>query len=550
MNESPIIATRLACESCGSSDARAEREDGSSFCFSCNKNFRKKDDTTLAQDRPMDSPMRTGMVMDLAAIGDLPSYPLDSRKISRDVVDYFNVRMSVDEDGKPEAHYYPYHKSGQVSAYKVRTLPKSFSVAGDFKDVELFGQSVAGGGRTLVITEGELDALAVAQAYRDNYGRHYPVVSLPSASGLKVLLNQRDWVRGFQEVVLMLDSDEAGQKAVDEAAKIIGQGRAKVALLREKDPCDELIKHGSKALLEAVWNARTWSPAGILVGDEIWERFQERQNTESIPYPACLDGLNHKLKGIRHGEITLFTSGTGSGKSTVIKEIILDLLAKTEDKIGLISLEESVGDTAEKFISMQLKRPIMDPPPLSDEELKAGFDEVFGDERLVLLDHQGSVGDASLIDKIEYMAQMGCKYMVLDHITIAVSEGSEGLSGNEAIDKVMSDLLKITKRYNIWLGLISHLRKSQSGKAFEDGNIASIDDIKGSGSIKQISFDIIAFARNLVAESEVERNTVSFRVLKSRFTGLTGDAGSAYYDNKTARLVAAGGFDIEFGANL
>ena len=88
------------------------------------------------------------------------------------------------------------------------------------------------------------------------------------------------------------------------------------------------------------------------------------------------------------------------------------------------------------------------------------------------------------------------------------------------------------------------MRKAQGGKAFEDGNIASIDDIKGSGSIKQISFDIIAFSRNLVAEDDYERNTVTFRVLKSRFTGQTGDAGSASYDTKTTRLLAQEeGFD-------
>jgi len=32
--------------------------------------------------------------------------------------------------------------------------------------------------------------------------------------------------------------------------------------------------------------------------------------------------------------------------------------------------------------------------------------------------------------------------------------------------------------------------------------------------------------------------------LKSRFTGLTGNAGSAIYDNKTSRLTATGGFDF------
>ena len=74
--------------------------------------------------------------------------------------------------------------------------------------------------------------------------------------------------------------------------------------------------------------------------------------------------------------------------------------------------------------------------------------------------------------------------------------------------------------------------------SFEEGKLASIDDIKGSGSIKQISFDIVAFARNLVAENSIERNTIKFRVLKSRFTGLTGSAGSATYDNNTGRLTA------------
>ena len=194
----------------------------------------------------------------------------------------------------------------------------------------------------------------------------------------------------------------------------------------------------------------------------------------------------------------MFTSGTGSGKSTIVKEIILDLLEDKpdadgvieENKVGLISLEESVGDTAEKFIEMSLNQKLdHETNNLSELDLRQGFEKVFGDERLILLDHQGSVGDSTLTDKIEYMCLMGCKYLVLDHITIAVSEGAEGLSGNEAIDKVMSDLLKIVKKHNVWLCLISHLRKAPGGGAsFEEGKLASIDDTKGSGSIKQISF--------------------------------------------------------------
>ena len=63
-----------------------------------------------------------------------------------------------------------------------------------------------------------------------------------------------------------------------------------------------------------------------------------------------------------------------------------------------------------------------------------------------------------------------------------------------------------------------------------------LDDIKGSGSIKQISFDIIAFSRNLMAEELDERNTIKFAVLKSRFTGDTGLCGMASYNVDSGRL--------------
>ena len=520
------------CPKCDSSDAYTIYEDGA-HCFSCSYSTKKKV-KEMNDFKDLSTKSSTNM---LAEIKDLNSFAIMSRGISKQVIDHFGIKMAVSPEGFGRSHYYPYTKNGTVVAYKERILPKSFQIHGSFNDTELFGQNAATGGKTLVITEGELDACAVAQSFLDKYKKIFPVVSIPSATGLKALLEQRSWIRTFESIILMFDNDEAGQAAVEKASKIIGAGKVKVAKLKAKDPCEQLITCGSESLLRAYWDAQTWSPAGLVVGEKVWEQYKQRRNTESIPYPDCLKGLNDKLKGIRHGEITLFTSGTGSGKSTVIKEIVLDLLAKTDDKIGLISLEESVGDTAEKFIGMFLRKNAVSGEDISEEDERAGFEHVFGTERLVLLDHQGSVGDASLIDKIEYMALMGCKYLVLDHITIAVSEGTEGLSGNEAIDKMMSDLLKIVKKHNVWLGLISHLRKSPGGgKSFEEGNLASIDDIKGSGSIKQISFDIIAFARNLVSENPNERNTIKFRVLKSRFTGLTGTAGAATYDGDTGRL--------------
>lgn len=529
---SPMITKHLACEACGSSDAKCMREDGTGYCFSCATNF-KSTTTNHTQDI---QEMATNYPVSLEEIGTYPTYALSSRCITKATADHFNVKMSVDSEGRPEAHYYPYTRNNNIVSYKIRKLPKTFTSIGDSEGIQLFGQAQASNGKTLVITEGELDALAVSQANFDKYKKYYPVVSVPHGTGAaKALLANRDFLRQYETVVLMFDMDEAGQAGIEEACKIVGAGRVRIAKLKEKDPCDELRVNGYMSIIEAIWCAEAWSPSVIVKGEKVWEMYQQRKNIKSVPYPTCLSGLNEKIDGLRHGEIVLFTSGTGSGKSTVIKEIILNLLNTTDDKVGVIALEESVGESAEKLIGMHLSKSLRRGHEVTPEEERAGYEEVFGSEKLMMLDHQGSVSDDSLIDKIEYMALMGCKYLVLDHITIAVSEGNSGLTGNEAVDKLMSDLLKLVKKHDVWLGLVSHLRKSQ-GKAFEEGLMPSMDDIKGSGSIKQVSFDIIGFTRNLVAEDEGERNAIKLRVLKARYSGETGDAGIANYNKDTTRL--------------
>jgi len=517
-----------ACPACKSSDAYTIYiEKGDSYCYSCGYNRQNIKEKDNEMDRSTNSIQSVDSNESrLLEISSFSSHSSSYRGISPYVYERFGVKA------KASSQYYPYtDDDGEVVAYKERQCKdKKFFTHGNFSNVQLFGQSnFAPGGKKLVITEGELDCLSVAEVFNKK-GTIYPVVSLPSATGHNSLLRQRDWIRSFDEVILWFDNDEAGQKAIEQAAKIIGYEKTKVVKVKDKDANDMLQERGSDSVSSCIWNAPRYSPAGILTNGEIWEKYEAHKLIESIPYPPCLKGINDKTKGMREGEITLFTSGTGSGKSTVIKEILYDLINTHNRKVGLVSLEESIHDTVSKFLSMN-----------KNDEAKTK--EMF--KQVALLDHQGSVGDTSLVDKIELMALMGCTHIVLDHITIAVSEGTEGLEGNAAIDKVMSDLLKVVKKHNIWLGLVSHLRKSMSGKSFEEGNLASIDDIKGSGSIKQISFDIIAFARNLVAKDDIETRTVKFRVLKSRFTGLTGDAGSATYNRETTRLEGNGEFNIE-----
>jgi twinkle protein len=544
---SKIVQKNQPCPdtiTCGSSDALQIYDTGTGFCFSCTTRFSAEEiaeGSKAERPKPIPDQQEKAALTPLEEIRD--KYPVkgfQERGIPTSICEFFKVKCSFGSNGKIDTHYYPYG-----TGYNCRkTADKTFYRVGSFS--KLFGQDLfQSTGKRLVITEGELDAMTVAYATFKRFGKIYPVVTMGSASNVKMLIEHRDWIRNFEEVVLYFDNDENGQRAKDEAIRIIGYDKVKIAKHSTcKDANELLMMHandlveGGKAVYQVILDAETFKPSGIIGKEELWNQLVEYNDKESLPFPPCLEGVNKKLKGKREGEITLFISGTGSGKSTIFREDMLFTLASTPSdvKIGILSLEEAPAETARKLAGMHLNRnPAHEEIPI--DELKVGFDAVFGDDRVVLLDHQGSISDNSIIDQLEYMCLIGCKYIYIDHITILVSEGVDKLVGNEAQDKMMNDLLRLTKRHPVWIGLISHLRKVNVGStSFEQGKLPTMDDIRGSGSIKQISFDIIAFARDMMADEEQERNTIKMAVLKARFTGLTGEVMGAVYCQETGRL--------------
>ena len=546
-----LLKGRHECEKCGSSDSRGYYEDHYTCYGACNETKFYDDAPTTKKKYEIEEVDFEEMITTLNQIKELPVRGSKKRNIYKHIYEFYGVHSTIGKDGEPADRYYPWYRNNQLYAYKQKVDKteeegKKFYMHGDTqvmnrKDCMLFGQHLfEAGGKMLVITEGEDDCCAVQQAYEERYkGKRFPVVSLFNVNVDQVFINNLKWITSFDKIVLWPDRDknDAGIQTMERYAKAIGPKAHIVGCTKYKDANDALLNEKPNYLIDQVFNAQPYTPAGFVKGEELWKRFVEREEREFLPYPDCFAGLNDKLKGMRLNEIVLYTSGTGAGKSTVTKEVMITIINNPNAKLGIVSLEEEVGETVEKFLEMELERSFADDDTITREDQREAFERLFASERVIVLDHQGSVGDQSLIEKLRALCAMGCTHIILDHITIAVSEGNEGFTGNEATDKMMSDLLKLVKQFPLHLGIISHLRKvGAGGKNFEEGAMPSLDDIKGSGSIKQISFDIIAFARNTVAESDEERNTINLRVLKARTTGKTGPAGAARYSHKTKRL--------------
>ena len=363
----------------------------------------------------------------------------------------------------------------------------------------------------------------------------WPTVSIPSGAGnaKKSISKDLEWLLGFEEIILMFDMDPVGQKAATEAAELFPPGRCKIARLTKKDANLVLIEEGGSALVDAIWRARVFRPDGIIAGEDTWDLVSTDISESEHLYPW--DGLNAKTLGARRGELVTFCAGTGAGKSTTVKEIAAYFLAKGET-LGYIALEESVRQAALDFMSIHANKMLHLEKNLDEKYLRDTWEAVFADNRLYLYDHWGSVDVNLLSTRIRYLAR-SCNvgWIVLDHLSIMVS-GIEGGDERRLIDNIMTTLRSLAEELNIGMFIVSHLKRPQQGKGHEDGKQVTLSDLRGSGSIAQLSDFVIGLERDQQSDGET-----NIRVLKARYKGAsTGLAGNLFYNTNTGRLSECG----------
>lgn len=512
------------CPNCGSRDNLARYDDGHGYCFGCGHYERGDGEApTHKTERRVSGDL----------IRDTKIETLRLRKLSAETCKKFNYGVG-EFKGKP-AQVAPYHdKDGRLVAQKVRLPGKEFITLGDFKEATLFGQHLwrNNGGKRLVITEGEIDAMSVAQAMNLTW----PVVSVPNGAqgAAKSIKKNLEFVESFDEVVFMFDMDEPGQEAARKCVELLSPGKAKIASLPLKDANEMLKADRVKEIVTAVWEARVSRPDGIVSGADLWEAV-DRDLEQGIPYPW--EDLNGKLYGLRKGELVTLSAGSGVGKSAVCAELAYDLAFRHEQKVGYIALEESVARSALRFLSIHLNKPIHLPGHgVTDEEKRSAFNETLAKERVFFYDHFGSLDSDNLLQKIRYMVRaLGCDFIVLDHLSIVVS--GMDLEGDERrlLDFTMTALRSLVQELGCGMLLVSHLKRPP-GTSHEEGGQTSLSQLRGSAAIGQLSDAVLGLERDQQAETEEARNTTFVRILKNRYAGITGIGCALRYDRESGRL--------------
>ena len=556
------------CEKCGSSDGKAVYEGGSSHCFVCehtvpssefkeqNPKKSSKVRTTVKEEKSMEVKPSGKPAMTPDENAEIKSVTGVAGKGFRGLKDEttkpFGVRYAYDDNGNVEEQYYPTTQDGQIVGYKIREVPKNFYSKGRTgADCELFMQfKFNRGGKYILITEGELDALSAYQMfteYNKTRGGDYEMAVVSPTTGAnshKQIAAQYRFFDTFDQIIVCYDNDKAGKEAVENVVKALPKGKVKVMHMRYKDPNTYLEEDKEEEFIRNFYEAKRYTPVGVLGSGDLYDKILAQAAVPKVPFPPFMNTLNEMLVGgLPLGHIVNVAAGTGLGKTSFVNEMIYHWIFNSPHKIGIVSMELDSGQYGETLLGRHLSRKlslIQDDSAkkelLESDRVREKADELFfnedGQHRFYLLDNRdGSIEEIQ--DTVEELVvSCGCRIIVLDPLQDIL----DGLS-NEDQALFMKWAKGIIKSHNVTLIFINHVRKSASGvQNSSQGGAFTEEEIQGSSTIIKSASANILLSRNKYAEDPIERNTTKVVLSKNRICGLTGPAGNVYYDNDTHTL--------------
>nr|WP_208433518.1 toprim domain-containing protein [Bartonella taylorii] len=341
--------------------------------------------------------------------------------------------------------------------------------------------------RTIVITEGEIDALSLAA-----YG--YPALSVPFGGGSggkhNWIENEFDHLEPFETIFLATDMDKPGEEAAREIASRLGRHRCYRVHLPRKDANDCLTAGIDTDTIKAAFlSAKSFTPEGLRHAsdykDQVIRLFwpePEQHLGYTVPYPK----LNGKLY-FRPAELTLWSGASGAGKSQLLSDCIPHWISQ-KSRLCLASLEMK-GEQSLRRLTKQtggLEHPTRE---MIERILH------FLDDGLILYEHVGKSSVDTLLDVFDYCrARYGCDQFIIDSL-MRLGISSDDYAGQEQAVYKMVDWAVLNA---VHIHLVAHARKGGLDK-----DIPGTEDIKGASEIGANAFNIITIWRNRSLEDKI-----------------------------------------------
>jgi len=445
---------------------------------------------------------------------------LADRGISRETAERYEVTAFED---KPNLLWFPFfNEYGKLVFIKYRNMAyRKGQKKGSKEWCEPGGQPILFGMKQcvnfdrLVVTEGQLDSMSVAEAGIEN------AVSVPTGmNGFTWLPNCYDWIKKFSKVVVFGDLEKGHMSLLDTLKQRLPNrvyAVRKEDYLGEKDANDILRSFGAEAIRKAVENAQEPDIGYVKELADVEDvdlNLLPKVKTGLYEIDSALGG------GICFGQVCLLTGKRGNGKSTFMSNVVANAL---DQNVGVFAYSGELADYHfKRWLNCQLAGDdymLMDQNEYGDTVytidpvISKAISEWYRGKAFIYDNSFIEEGDehTALTEIVrEVASRRNVKLICIDNLMTAMETVNEQSNLYLAQSNFVGELKKIAVRYDVAIILVAHPRKR--GK---DDTEFDNDDVSGSSDITN-KVDIVM---NYGRAKEGSTHDCELEISKNRLAG-------------------------------
>ncbi len=370
--------------------------------------------------------------------------------------------------------------------------------------------------KPLVITEGQIDALSLAECGIEN------AVSVPNGcSSFTWVSACYDWVMQFSSVIVMGDSENGKITLVDKIAKSF---KLPVFYIPPenyyglKDANDILREYGKDVLLDSFSRAVEYIIPHV-------KRLADVESIDFSTLPRIKTGigrLDSVIGGFYYGQVILLTGRRGEGKSTLMGQLILEAINQGNRVLAYSG--ELTASHFKNWIDFQAagaegvincgtdERPAYRIKPDVQDKINRWYRPL-----ALLYDNEAIYEDETeeLLQTVEdAVVRYGVNMVCIDNLMTAMDVGAKD-DFYRAQSEFVRKLKLIAVRYNIVVLLVAHPRKEMAGTLTNDS-------VAGSGDITNRVDTVLIYSRLKTADGtsrgqlQVTKNRINGKLIVDR----------------------------------
>lgn len=338
---------------------------------------------------------------------------------------------------------------------------------------------------------GNCDALSIREA------GHQSVVSIPCGAVPKVKEGKIDptesgklsfvWggkalYQAAGRIIIAMDTDAPGTATAEELARRIGKPRCWRILWPDgcKDANDVLVKHGAVELKKLIDNPEPWPIAGV---HDAWQYVPtvKEMYRNGIGHGESTGYSNvDELYTVVRGNLTVITGVPGSGKTTWLNNVMVNLGKTLDWKFAVYSTELDPELHIATLATIYNQAPFFNGPTQRMTEAQLDVAIKWVADHFIFIGSDDSPNYEDIIDRFEVaVMRMGVVAVVTDP-TGYIRRPDTGQADHEAIGTMLERFRGFGKSHDCAVFVVVHPTKM---RAREDGTVPIPRGMDISGSV-------------------------------------------------------------------